>query len=102
MDENARIQKLFQYEALDGAGRPYMRDAQVIGELPHEIRENACAEAARGIGLVLGRAPARSIPFGAPVYLAFGLTRPEAKKHAHATLLLKLGHDVSLSFCGLR
>ena len=89
-----------QYEALDGTGRPAMRAATVIGELPHQDRATACAEAAEVIGKMLGRSASRSIPFGAPVYEAFGFTRPAAKAHPKASLLLTLGHNVSLSFCG--
>lgn len=87
------------YEALDGVGRPVMREAQVIGDLPHEIRLNACAEAAKGIGQLLGLIPIRSIPFGAPVYEAFRLTRPEAKAHTQSKLLMTHGHDVALAYC---
>ena len=89
-----------QYEALDGTGRPAMRAATVIGELPHQDRATACAEASEGIGKLIERSATRSIPFGAPVYEAFGFTRPEAKAHPQAKLLLTLGHKVSLSFCG--
>lgn len=88
------------YEALDTSGRPVMRDALVIGELPFELRSAACAEASNGIGQALGLSALRSIPFGMPVYIAFGLTRPEAKAHSEVKLLLTLGHDVALSYCG--
>lgn len=88
------------YEALDSNGKPVIRDAVVIGELPHESRQAACAEAAEGIGQLLGLAPVRAIPFGAPVFEAFGLTRPQAKVHSQAKLLLQLGHEVALSHCG--
>lgn len=88
------------YEALDSAGKPAIRDAATIGELPHEARQAACGEAAEGIGQLIGLAPVRAIPFGAPVFEAFGLTRPKAKVHAQADLLLKLGHEVALSHCG--
>ena len=88
-----------EYEALDGHGKPVMRKATVIGELPHELRKVACVDAAEGIGKAIGLAPRRSIPFGTPVYEAFGLTRPEAKAHPQAGLLLKLGCDVALSYC---
>lgn len=88
------------YEALDGVGKPVMREAKVIGELPHETRLRACADAARGIGDLLGLVSLRPVPFGAPVYEAFGMTRPDATAHAQAKLLLTLGCDVSLSYCG--
>lgn len=88
------------YEALDSAGKPVMREAQVIGELPHEARQAACADAAIGIGQVLGIAPIRPIPFGVPVYEAFGITRPEAKAHPQAKLLQTHGCAVALAHCG--
>lgn len=88
------------YEALDNLGKPVMREAHVIGELPHETRQAACAEAAQGIGRLLGFAPVRSVPFGAPVYEAFGLTQPEAKAHPQSALLLTPGHEVPLAHCG--
>lgn len=88
------------YEALDDTGKPVLRDARVIGELPYEDRATACAEAATGIGQALGSPALRNIPFGAPVYEAFGFTRPEAEAHAQAKLLLTHGHEVALPFCG--
>ena len=88
------------YEALDSTGKPVMRDAKVISELPYENRRSACVDAAKGIGDALGLVPLRSVPFGAPVYEAFGMTRPEAKAHSRSSLLLALGCDVALSCCG--
>ena len=88
------------YEALDSTGRPLMREARVIGELPHEARFVACADAAKWIGQSLGLNPVSSIPFGAPIYEAFGLNRPEAKAHPQAKFLLQLGHEVALVHCG--
>lgn len=88
------------YEALDSTGRPVMREAQVIGELPHDTRLRACADAAEGIGRLLGLVPNRRIPFGAPVFEAFGLTRPQAKAHPRSKLLLTLGHEIALPHCG--
>ena len=89
------------YEGLDSQGFPVMREAKVIGELPTpETRGEACAEAAAALGAKLGLPLVRSIPFGAPVYEAFGMRRPDAKKHAESTLLLKLGCDVPLGYCG--
>ena len=89
----------YPYEALDGTGRPYMRMAKVIGELPYEHRERACINAATGIGALLGQHPFRAVPFGAPVYTAFHLTRPEAKAHQQTKLLMICGCDVPLSYC---
>ena len=88
------------YEGLDSQGFPVIREAKVIGELPTpEMRGQACAEAAAVLGAKLGLNVVRSIPFGAPVYEAFGMRRPDAKKHAESDLLLKLGCDVPLEFC---
>jgi hypothetical protein len=56
-----------------------MREAKLIGELPTpEMRRQACAEAATVIGAKLRLNVVRSIPFGAPVYEAFGMKRPDA------------------------
>lgn len=89
------------YEALDGNGFPYMRDARVIDELPTlEMRHQACVDATEQIGKKLGLSPTRRIPYGAPVYEAFGLTRPQAIKHSSAALLLQLGCALDLELCG--
>lgn len=88
------------YEALDHLGNPVMRDARVVGELPHETRAKACAAAARRVGQMLGVAPRRPVPFGAPVYEAFGLRWPEAKAHPQSKLLLTLGCNLALAYCG--
>lgn len=88
-----------QYEALDAEGRPVLREARIIGELPHEMRGQACAIAAERIGRLLGRAPRKSLLFGAPVYEAFGMSRPEAKMHPQVKLLLTLGVHLSLDYC---
>lgn len=86
-------------EALDGEGRPYRREARSIGELPWESRKPALLDATHRIAAVLGMEAVRSIPFGCPVYRAFGLTRPAAKKHANASLLMISGCNLPLSFC---
>jgi hypothetical protein len=88
------------YEGLDSTGKPEMREANVINELPHKSIPYACADAAKVIGKTLGLVPIRPIPFGAPVYMAFGLTQPEAKAHSQAKLLLTLGLNVALAHCG--
>lgn len=88
------------YEGLDSQGFPEMREAKVIGELPTPVmRGEACAEAATVLGAKLGLNVVRSLPFGAPVYEAFGMRRLDAKKHADNHLLLKLGCDVPLEHC---
>lgn len=87
------------YEAL-GEDGPYIRSARVIHELPTpERRLAACAKAADAVGKLLGVVAKRSIPFGPPVYLAFGMTRPDAKSHAQSALLLTHGCDLPLTFC---
>lgn len=87
------------YEGLDATGRPVIRPARLIGELPYELRRAACEAAAQAVGEYLGIAPRQALPFGAPVFEAFGLTRPDAKKHAAAALLLTHGHCVPLRWC---
>ena len=84
-----------------GEGGEFVRQAVVIHELPTPaMRQQACADATTAIASALKLTPKRSIPFGAPVHLAFGITRPDAKKHAHAPLLLTRGCDVPLIHCG--
>ncbi|MDZ7920664.1 hypothetical protein [Rhodoferax sp.] len=43
----------------------------------------------------------RRIGFGVPVYVAFGLTRPQAKNHRAAKLLMTMGDDLSLDYCAV-
>ena len=89
------------YEGLDGQGYPMMRDAQVIGELPTlEMRAQALAEAASAIGARLQLPVVRPVPFGAPVYEAFGMRRPDVKRHPESCLLMVRGCDVPLEQCG--
>lgn len=87
------------YEAFGEKGQ-YVRDAQVIHELPTpENRLAACVDATGSIGDILGLSALHSIHFGAPVYIAFGMTLPEVKSHPEMELLLKLGGDVPLTYC---
>lgn len=87
------------YEAFGEKGQ-YVRDAQVIHELPTpDNRLAACIEATDTIGKMLGLSPVHSIHFGAPVYIAFGMTLPEVKSHPKMELLLKHGGDVPLTYC---
>ena len=89
-----------EYQALDGQGFEYMRDALVIGELPVEARADALREATEAIANKTGLLELKTIPFGAPVFTAFeGMTRPKAKHHAESKLLLTMGDDVSRDFC---
>lgn len=79
------------------------RPARTINELPTpEDRLAACAAATATLAAELELVAVRSIPFGAPVYLAFGMSRPEAAKHSQAALLLTLGCNVSLTYAGYR
>jgi len=89
-------------EALDGQGRPYVRPARTVGELlTPEDRLKALEVATMVVARRLGMAAVRRIPYGAPVYLAFGLTKPQAKAHREAVLMLKHGLDIELELCGL-
>lgn len=87
------------YEGLDSQGRSVIREARTIGELPHEARLSACRMATKAIGELIGMVPRKSISFGLPVFEAFGMSRPEAKAHHHADLLLVSGCDVKLEHC---
>jgi hypothetical protein len=87
------------YQGLDGQGFEITREARVIGELPHELREQACAEAAIAIARQLSLPAPAKIKSGVSVFQSFGLTRPKAKVHAAARLLLTPGTDVSLDYC---
>lgn len=89
-----------QYEALDRQGIPYVRPAQVVAELPTpEARSSALEAATQEIAKRLRATAQRRIGFGVPVFVAFGLTRPQAKVHEQAKLLLTMGADLSLDFC---
>lgn len=87
------------YVALDAQGAEVTRKARVIGELPHQDRALACAEAAALIAKKLGMKAPDRINFGTPVFTAFKLTHPQAKNHEQAKLLLTHGHEVSLDYC---
>lgn len=88
------------YEALDGQGLPYVRPARVISELPSsDARRNALDSATLDIAKRLQSLAIRQIGFGTPVFIAFGLTRQQAKVHEQAKLLLTMGCDLSLDFC---
>lgn len=87
------------YEALDDRGYPYIRQAQVIAELPTpNERHEALVEATAKIAVEVALPPVRRIPFGGLVADAF-MTRTEAKKHPSAALLLTKGDSVSLDHC---
>lgn len=90
-----------QYEALDAQGLPYLRAAQVVGELPTPgDRLAALVEATASIAKKTGLNAVKPIPFGAPVFTAFdGMNRPKAKHHVESKLLLTMGDDVDLAYC---
>lgn len=88
------------YEALDRQGFPYVRPAQVVAELPTpEARGTALESATQEIAKRMQTTAQRRIGFGTPVFAAFGLTRPQAKVHEQAKLLLTMGGDLSLDYC---
>ena len=85
------------YLALNGQGTEYERPARLIGELPLQDRFQALARATEHVAQRAGLEAVRPIPFGAPVFTAFkGMTRPLAKSHTWASLLLTAGDDLSL------
>jgi len=86
------------YEAFGPQGE-HIRDAREIGELPNEMRAQASEAAAQGIARLLSVEPPARILAGVPVYVAFGMRPADAKRHAHAALLLTLGTHVSLTYC---
>lgn len=89
------------YEALDAQGRPYVRPALTIGELPTpEERKGALVEATAGIAAKIGMQPVGVLKFALPVFSAFeGMTRAKAKHSPDEKLLITQGCDVSLDFC---
>lgn len=85
-------------EALDQTGRPYVREARVVNELPTPAARLAALESATlTIARRLSMSARSRIQFGAPVYVAFGLTRSQARDHALARLLMSMGADLSLN-----
>lgn len=87
------------YEALDGQGVPFERPARVVGELPYAERGTALASATLEVAKRLNMAAQRQIPFGGPVFVAFGLSRQQAKQHAESALLMTRGDNLSLDYC---
>lgn len=86
------------YEALDTDGRPLVREARIISELPHERRLAALVEALPVIGKKLGLTPATKLAFGLPVYNAFGLNNKEATHGRDVHLLNTQACDLNLDF----
>ena len=88
------------YEATDSLGIPFIRKANLIGELPDlAARASALQEATATLAKILGLTAKSAVKFGTPVFCAFGLNRNVAKRHPHSTLLLKQGHELSLDLC---
>ena len=86
-----------RYLALNGQGTEYERPARLIGELPLQDRFQALARATEHVAEIAGLEAVKTIPFGAPVFTAFkGMTRPLAKSHTWASVLLSAGNDLSL------
>lgn len=87
------------YEALDHNGRPVLRPARIIGELPSPgERAAACNAATIVVAQMLGLPVKRKISFGLPVSVAF-MSAPEARKHPQRVLLETRGCDIPLDLC---
>lgn len=87
------------YEALDGQGRPHVREALCINELPTpDIRGQALVDAMPAISKLLDLEPISKISYGLPVHAAFKLSRTEIQGHQHMELLKTHGSEVSLDF----
>lgn len=85
------------YEALDGVGLPYMREARTIDELPLDARIEALKAATETIANQTGLVVERTIHLGTPAFTAYrGMHRAAAKNHPHAKILLTAGGDLSL------
>jgi len=83
-----------------GLNGEYQRAARVIGELPHEMREEASKQAAQCIaGVLVFPAPQRILA-GVPVYRSFDMRPADAKRHQHVKLLMMFGTDIPLIHCG--
>lgn len=87
------------YEALDAGGRPYVREARTVHELPTPLdRRQALIEALGPVAAEIGLQPVGQLPFGAPLWAAF-LPEALAKKHASWPFLATRGENLSLDFC---
>lgn len=88
------------YESLDAQGLPHIRPAQTVAELATpDARISALSSATLEIAKRMQAPALRRIGIGTPVFIAFGLTRSQAKVHIQAPLLLTMGADLSLDFC---
>jgi len=87
-------------ECLVSVGRPYLRPARVVGDLPDiDQRITALEVATMNVARELGLVAVRRIGAGVPTHVAFGMTRPQAKEHAARKLLLTAGIDLPLDYC---
>lgn len=88
------------FEAIDKHGLPYLRKAQLIGELPTNMAYPALQQATEKISDLIGKKPANTICYGSPAYCAFsGMTRNVAKSHQLSKILLSRGESLSLDLC---
>jgi hypothetical protein len=90
-----------EYEAVDAMGLPFLRPAVRVEELPLDMRAQALAGAAGGLASLVGLPLLRSMPFGAPAFVGFGLSRNQSKHRDHAALLLLPGCELPLWLCGV-
>lgn len=88
------------FEAIDDIGLPYVRKAQLIGELPSDEVKEALAEATAAVAKLVGVEPCGTIKYGTPAFLAMrGMNRNIAKRSAQSSVLLVCGCDLSLDLC---
>jgi hypothetical protein len=88
--------KSVPYEALNNAGKPFIRPARIISELPWRMRKAALSGALAAVSEQVGLESIGQISFGIPVFNAFGLNAKEARNHPKATLLMTAGGDIGL------
>ncbi len=80
---------------------PYPKDARTVGDLPRPAeRIRALQQATERLGYWLGLPVVRRIPFGSPVYLAYGMDVQTARAHPLSSLLLLRGMDLNLTVGG--
>lgn len=87
------------YEALDTQGRPYHRRPKCVDELPsQEMKMRALSEITTRLEDQLALVAFKNIAFGEPVYVAFGMSKPQAVANGASKLLLTRGCDISLDY----
>lgn len=89
-----------QYEALNQAGHPYLREARTIGELPTpKERLEALELATPVIEKIIGIPALRTISFGDMVFRTFSFkATKEVRNHPYEQLLLTVGSDLPLDY----